>query len=70
LALLAYVRSLLPKVTAVLLVGDCEFGSIEVLRQLEAWHWDYVLRQKFRQYVKCCVNSRSVRYREQVLKSF
>jgi hypothetical protein len=46
LALLAYVRNLLPKGTAVLLVGDCEFGSIEVLRQLEAWHWDYVLRQK------------------------
>jgi hypothetical protein len=46
LALLAYVRRLLPKGTAVLLVGDCEFGSIEVLRQLEAWCWDYVLRQK------------------------
>ena len=46
LALLAYVHSLLPKGTAVLLVGDCEFGSIEVLRQLEVWRWDYVLRQK------------------------
>jgi hypothetical protein len=46
LALLTYVRQLLPKGIAVLLVGDCEFGSIEVLRQLEAWRWDYVLRQK------------------------
>jgi hypothetical protein len=46
LALLAYVRKLLPKGVAVLLVGDCEFGSVAVLRQLEAWRWDYVLRQK------------------------
>lgn len=45
-ALLTYVRSLLPKGIAVLLVGDCEFGPVAVLRQLEAWHWDYVLRQK------------------------
>ena len=34
------------KGVAVLLVGDCEFGSVEVLRQLELWRWDYVLRQK------------------------
>jgi hypothetical protein len=46
LALLAYVRTLLPQGMAILLVGDCEFGSVDVLRQLEAWRWDYVLRQK------------------------
>ena len=46
LALLAYVRSLLPKRIAVLLVGDTEFGSMEVLRCLDEWHSDYVLRQK------------------------
>lgn len=46
LSLLAYVQSLLPKGIAVLLVGDCEFGSVAVLRQLETWSWDYVLRQK------------------------
>jgi len=46
LSLLAYVQSLLPKGIAVLLVGDCEFGSVAVLRQLETWRWDYVLRQK------------------------
>ncbi len=46
LALLAYVRKLLPKGAAVFLVGDTEFGSIEVLRQLDAWRWFYVLRQK------------------------
>lgn len=46
LALLAYVRKLIPKGAAVFLVGDCEFGSVAVLRQLDGWHWFYVLRQK------------------------
>ena len=45
-ALLAYVRQLLPKEAAVFLVGDCEFGPVEVLGQLDRWHWFYVLRQK------------------------
>ena len=51
LALLAYVRSLLPKGIAVLLVGDCEFGAVGVLQQVGTWHWDYVLRQKGRTHV-------------------
>ena len=46
LALLAYVHSLIPAGAAVFLVGDCEFGSVGVLRQLEGWHWYFVLRQK------------------------
>lgn len=46
LALLRYIRRLLPKGVAVLLVGDTEFGSIAVLQQLDQWHWHYVLRQK------------------------
>jgi hypothetical protein len=46
LALLAYVRRLLPAGIAVVLVGDREFGSVAVLRQLNGWGWDYVLRQK------------------------
>jgi hypothetical protein len=46
LALLAYVRKLIPKGAAVFLVGDCEFGSVAALRQLDQWHWFYVLRQK------------------------
>jgi hypothetical protein len=46
LALLAYVRRLLPVGAAVFLVGDCEFGPVEVLRQLDRWGWFYVLRQK------------------------
>jgi Transposase DDE domain len=45
-ALLAYVRSLIPAGAAVFLVGDCEFGSVAVLRQLDRWRWFYVLRQK------------------------
>jgi len=46
LALLAYVRKLIPKGAPVFLVGDCEFGSVAVLRQLDRWRWFYVLRQK------------------------
>jgi hypothetical protein len=46
LALLAYVHSLMPVGIAVTLVGDCEFGSIAILRQLDRWRWFYVLRQK------------------------
>ena len=44
--LLKYVGSLLPQNAPVFLVGDSEFGSIAVLRQLEQWHWFFVLRQK------------------------
>lgn len=46
LALFAYLRTLLPVGVPVLLVGDCEFGPVPVLRQLDAWGWHYVLRQK------------------------
>jgi hypothetical protein len=46
LALLAYVRRLLPANCTVILVGDSEFGSGEVLQQLEEWRWRYVLRQQ------------------------
>jgi len=51
LALLAYVRKLLPKGAAVFLVGDTEFGPVEVLRQLDRWGWFYVLRQKTRTHI-------------------
>jgi hypothetical protein len=46
LALLAYVRRFLPPECQVLLVGDSEFGAVAVLKQLDDWHWHYVLRQK------------------------
>jgi len=46
-ALLGYVRGLVPDGAArVLVVGDSEFGAVEVLKQLEEWGWHYVLRQK------------------------
>ena len=45
-ALLAYVQRLVPEGTPVVLVGDSEFGAVEVIRQMEAWHWTYVTRQK------------------------
>jgi hypothetical protein len=46
ISLLKYVLSLMPQNAPVFLVGDSEFGSIAVLRQLEQWHWFFVLRQK------------------------
>ena len=46
LALLRYVHCLLPEEAHVLLVGDQEFGAVEVLKQLDEWHWHYALRQK------------------------
>jgi hypothetical protein len=44
--LLGYVQRLVPPGARVLVVGDSEFGAIEVIQQLEAWGWFYVLRQK------------------------
>jgi hypothetical protein len=46
LALLAYVRPLIPPGISVLRLGDSEFGAVEVIQELEAWGWPYVLRQK------------------------
>jgi hypothetical protein len=47
-ALLSYVHSLIPAKNQVLLVGDAEFGEVEVQKLLKKWHWRYVLRQKGR----------------------
>jgi len=46
IALLAYVKTLLPNGATVFIVGDTEFGPVKVLKQLQTWHWFYVLRQK------------------------
>ena len=46
IALLSYVKTLIPRGAAVFLVGDTEFGSVKVLKQLDKWYWHYVLRQK------------------------
>lgn len=45
-ALLDYVRRLLPPDAKVVLVGDAEFGAVALLRQLHAWGWYYVIRQR------------------------
>jgi hypothetical protein len=45
LALLSYVHGLVTTGARVLVVGDCEFGAVEVLAQLDEWQWRYVLRQ-------------------------
>ncbi|MBN2002732.1 MAG: hypothetical protein JXA21_05190 [Anaerolineae bacterium] len=45
LALLAYVRQLLPAKAQVPIAGDCEFGPVAVLQQLAAWKWEYVMQQ-------------------------
>jgi hypothetical protein len=42
------VHELLPPGVAVILVGDSEFGAIELIRCLDEWRWDYVLREKGR----------------------
>jgi hypothetical protein len=51
-ALLGYLRRLAPDGARVLVVGDSEFGAVEVLKQLEEWGWHYVLRQKRRHLVR------------------
>lgn len=47
-ALFAYIRRLLPAGAHVLVVGDSEFGSVELMRHFNQWGWHYVLRQKGR----------------------
>jgi hypothetical protein len=47
-ALLSYVHSLIPTKSSVLLVGDAEFGEVGVLKLLQEWNWQYVLRQNGR----------------------
>jgi hypothetical protein len=47
-ALFAYILTLLPAGAKVLVVGDSEFGSVELMRHFNQWGWAYVLRQKGR----------------------
>lgn len=46
LTLLSYVRRLLPTGAAALLIDHTEFGSVEVLCQLDRWQWFFIFRQK------------------------
>lgn len=64
LALLAYVHSLIPTEQQVQFVGDSEFGAVPVLKQLDAWSWHYVLRQKGRFLVRCCQDDQWQRFDE------
>jgi hypothetical protein len=46
MALLKHVHELIPAGSQVIVVGDSEFGAVEVQKLLKKWHWKYVLRQK------------------------
>jgi hypothetical protein len=51
-ALLTYVYELIPPKTRVVVIGDSEFGEVEVQKLLKTWQWKYVLRQKGRYLLK------------------
>ena len=68
LALLHYVHSLTPAGHAVQFVGDSEFGAASVLKQLETWSWQYVLRQKGRFLVRSSENDAWQRFDTLVTK--
>ena len=44
--LVRFIHSLMPDSAEIVLAGDSEFGLIPVARQLDRWHWGYVLRKK------------------------
>ena len=44
-ALLSYVRDLIPPGIQISLVGNCEFGHTAVLEAVQAWRWNYALQQ-------------------------
>jgi len=46
--LLKRLKPLIPPGVQVSLVGDSEFGHVDVIRLLEKWQWDYTLRQQGR----------------------
>lgn len=45
LAVLRYVKGLLPERVSVSLVGDTEFGHTLIIEELSVWRWPYALRQ-------------------------
>ena len=69
IALLKYVREMIPANTPVLLVGDSEFGSVDVIRAIESWKWSYVLRQKGSHLVKLEGTNNWVRFDALVTKA-
>lgn len=55
-ALLSYVRSLTPSGVTVQIVGDSEFGAVGILRLLDEWQWQYVMRQTGKHLVRLSVD--------------
>ena len=47
-SLITSVKEMIPSGTAVLIVEDSEFGTVELLQCLEKWNWYYVFRKKSR----------------------
>jgi hypothetical protein len=68
-SLLSYVHSLIPPDANVSVVGDAEFGDVEVQKLLKRWGWRYVLRQPGRYLVKKNGNSSFQRLDSLVSKS-
>jgi hypothetical protein len=64
LALIGYVHRLIPNSVQVQFVGDSEFGAVPVLKQMDAWGWHYVLRQKGRFLVRLSQNDHWQRFDE------
>ena len=55
---------LIPNSVQVQFVGDSEFGAVPVLKQMDAWGWHYVLRQKGRFLVRLSQNDHWQRFDE------
>lgn len=66
LALLAHVRRLVPKGASVSVVGDCEFGAVDLMRQLDDWNWNYVLRQEGRNMTVLTLGDDWQRFRDRI----
>lgn len=52
IALLKRLRQWIPEGVRVSLVGDSEFGSHTLVKELKRWRWDYALRQRPRTHIK------------------
>ena len=62
LALLRWVQGVVGEGIHVSVVGDSEFGHVHLMRQLDAWGWDYALRQRGRLRFMPYRSTRSTRF--------
>lgn len=67
-ALLSYVHSLIPSETTVQIIGDSEFGAVDVLLLLDGWHWQFVMRQTGKHLVRLDNDSEWQRFDSLVTK--